>query len=334
MARARPALGRLDDGAVVVADPAEASRLHNRSGHGTPAGGALRLHPVEAAHLVEAGRLRLEPELGLAGLLGRFEGADVGYLAYRDLRERGLLVRPDGDAFTVWQRGGTVQDPPWFRLRVLPERAPLRAGDLLSWAQGGGHVSVVDEDGTVTQYALRLEEPAGRLTGGAMPGPPAVGDVLEDRVVVEDGADLHGRLALGTPLGGRLVLSFTEAEHLRRRGLLRLVRQGEDVGEGFPAWAARHQLHFTRTQPVYEDLRARGVLARSGFRFGTHLRGYDEDPAEGHARWLVQCAAPDDTLHWSEVSRAVRLAHGVRKTFCLAIAAQRVAYVGFEWFRP
>src|SRR5688572_2506294 len=108
-------VGRLDGSGVVVADPGEANRLYNRHSVGVPqSGNHLLLSLVEAAWCVEGGRIEVQEAskpLDLPGLLerGAKEGgrAEVEFLAYRDMRERGLVVRhglADGE-FSVWQRG-------------------------------------------------------------------------------------------------------------------------------------------------------------------------------------------------------------------------------------
>lgn len=351
MSRIPPAQGVLDDRTVLVTDTAQANRLHNKGFVGTPeSGNVLRLTLAEAAHAMEAGRLRVDGET-LEDLLAR--GAEVGerteveYLAYRDLRERGLIVRPgpppedgaagatgaDGDAnkapaaaYRVWKRGATPKQDPWFTMHPRSERAPLRVADLD--ARVGDVLSIVDEDGAVTHYTLSAQHPVGDVRPGDLP--PAEGRLLDDRVLVsapEAVAAFPAAESLGTPAGERLVLSLTEAESLRRRGVLQVP---DDLADH----AAARQPHFPATLPVYEALRAAGVVAKSGFRFGTHLRGYRTDPDQSHADWLFHCVLPDATLQAADLSRAVRLAHGVRKTFCVAVADDPVRFIGLEWFRP
>jgi len=93
--------GTLEGAAVHLASGRDASALHSKGNHGTPkSGGGLELTLVEAAYLVEAGRLRVTeggdavtlPELlSLGGAADeRFE---VKYLVYREFRERGYVIR-------------------------------------------------------------------------------------------------------------------------------------------------------------------------------------------------------------------------------------------------
>lgn len=309
------AQGMLEGDQVVVADAREGQRLYAKGHVGTPRrGGGLVLSRVEAAHAIHAGRLAMDQDWTELA-----HGREVAYLAYADLRDRGLVVRHDGGAFLVWRRGDGPEQEPWFRFHARSERTAVAPRQLAAVA--GDILSVVDEDGGVTHYQVTPAAPEG---GTPWPEGDREAHLLDDRVVVPGG--MPGRHALGTQHGDDLVLSLTEAEALRRRGVLRLP-------DDLAAHAEARQHHFTRTLPVYEALRDAGVVAKSGFRFGTHLRGYSGHPEDGHAEWLIQCAHADDALHWSELSRAVRLAHGVRKSFLVAIT-DPVTFVALSWFRP
>lgn len=320
-----PVAGWKGDHAVVT-DAASANRLFNKHGVGAPqSGNSLRLHPVEAAWLLAAGRIRVDGA-DLAALLVA-DHADVAYLCYRDLRERGLRVQPaDADGrFAVWPRGAAGSDPPQFHVIAVSERDPVTA-ELLVGAIGAV-VGAVDEDGSVTYYEAQEESPAGRV--GMTDLGRLEGTLVGDHVLVTGDAAALGAEGVGTPHETGLVLSLMEAAWLARRRVLRVDADLEAEG-------ARRQHHFARTWPAYLALRAAGAVPRSGFRFGTHLRAYDALPDKRHARWLVDCLAADDEPHWSRLSRGVRLAHGVRKRFLVAIVATDgpVRFVRLDWFRP
>ncbi len=336
MAKERFASGRLDGDHVVVDDAGVADRLHSRGALGNPQPGApLQLSLVEAAWCLEAGRLQVDgPDGSVRGLLERGarsgERTEVDFLAYRDLRERGLVVRHDATPgqFLVWNRGEMPPARHSFLLRVAAEREPIAAATLLDLCKVRAVVAVVDEDGAVTHYNAALDVPAGSVAQGALPR--AAGTVLDDRVLVDDAAaakayfhDEH----LGTQVGTRLVLSLTEAEALRKRRIL-------DVPE-LAAKARARQPAFDAILAAHEALRAAGVVAKSGFKFGTHLRGYRSDPGASHAEWLVQCVGPGQSLSWSDLSRAIRLSHGVRKRLLVAVAEPTgVKFANLAWFRP
>ncbi len=364
------AQGRLDGDGVLVADVAQANRLHNKANAGTPQpGNTLRLSLVEAAYCVSQDWLEVEGSaarsaqarhlLGVADLLaaGAAGGhrAEVDYLAYRDLRERGLVARhaPGTGHFDVWPRG-TAQGPAAYQVVACSDTDPATAADFLDGA-GGIVCCVVDADATVTHYRVESADPRGAvalLTGSATdapadatssvdatpraaakPLPHATGRVLADRVLVDDPAacSAYTQQALGTPHGTARLLSLAEADFLAQSGAL-----GFDDPTAFHH-ATRRQPNHAATVQVLAALRHRGCVAKSGLRFGTHLRAYAGDPDQDHAPWLIQCATPGEELGWSSLARGVRLAHGVRKQFLLAIPTGPgpggVKFVQVSWFR-
>lgn len=323
------ATGRINGDHVLVDDTAQANRLHNKSHAGTPeTGNILRLHRVEATYCMEMGWLQV-PGTTVADLLaaGAAVGAqnEVDHLCYRDLRERGLTVRLRDGAMQVWGRGDSTKQEPWFTTSTFPERVAITASDLADLTTS--HVSVVDEDGAVTHYSTEAATPHGAMAADV---PSAMqGVLLDDRVLVPDtdaAAALAGA-AIGTSHGNGRILSLVEAASLERRKVL-------SVDGDLAAHARERHTGFDTVLAVYEALTAAGVLAKSGFRFGTHLRGYAAAPDTVHAEWLIHCAAPDDALGWSDLSRGIRLAHGVRKRFLVAVADAPVRFVELAWFRP
>ncbi len=79
----------------------------------------------------------------------------------------------------------------------------------------------------------------------------------------------------GKPLPERLELALVEALLLLKRGRIRLFSQGKPVS--FEE-LYRHACSLDKRMPeryrVYEDLRERGLLVRTGFKFGCDFRVY------------------------------------------------------------
>jgi tRNA-intron endonuclease len=315
---------RLDGNTVLVAEPL-GSRLHGRHLVGDLGPKGLRLSLVEAAWCLLGGRLAIDGVGSVGELLGRSRDGqtEVDHLAYADLRERGLVVRHAGASLAVLPRGAGLDAPPSYTVRPFSERTPITAKELAASSQSV--LALVDDDGAVTHYRLDAGKPEGVRPVGKLP--PATGLLLRDRVLVEDPSVREAWQAegIGVPHGAGLVLSLVEAEHLRRRGVLGLEGKA-DLAKALP------DLDLLVT--AYEAVRASGALCKSGFKFGTHFRAYREDPDDAHAEWLLQAVRPDADLDWSDLSRAIRLAHGVRKTFLLAVATKPVRFLSFSWFRP
>jgi tRNA-intron endonuclease len=76
---------------------------------------------------------------------------------------------------------------------------------------------------------------------------------------------------------------------------------------------------------VYEDWRMKAYVVKTGFKFGSHFRIYfpGASPVRGaewvHSRHVLHVFPKEEKLLISEWSRAVRVAHGVKKTFILGI---------------
>lgn len=325
------AIGRPKGDAIVVEDAQQAARLQSRATVGElGSDGRLTMTLAEAAWLAADGRLAVrdgkEP-LGFADLLARApkgRRAEADHLAYRDLRERGLVAKPAGPGvFTVYPRGASSGDAA-FVMQAGSDADGLAAAALLEAARAKRVLCVVDADGAVTHYQASVAHPTGDVPEGDLPR--AKGAVLADRVLVADAAAAkayHQREFLGTPHPAGLLLSFVEAEGLRRRGVLSIPTGLAADGEA------------ALLLPVHAALRHAGAVPKSGFRFGTHLRAYRGAPDDGHAEWLVHCAAPEEQVAWSLLSRGVRLAHGVRKAFVVAVPdGAGIAFAQLAWFRP
>jgi tRNA-intron endonuclease len=249
--------------------------------------------------------------------------------------------------FVVYPRG----KGPWdgevaYRVRVVGERAAVPAASL-----GDIVLAVVDEDGELTYFeaepapAIGNADRGDRGDNGAAEGesdaaegdsdgvesdallPADVdADLLEDRVVCYEAADaLYERRFYGQRLFGRnadsgpLQLSLVEGAYLAQRDVVgvdpaAVVERGRDV-EGD---------RFDRRLRVYAALRDRGVVPKSGFKFGADFRVYtdftDVDSLS-HSTDLVRVLDPGHDFYPRDLSLDVRLAGGVRKRMVFALAA-------------
>ncbi|MCA1813760.1 MAG: tRNA-intron lyase [Halobacteriales archaeon] len=338
--------GELRGDHVWVADEREAGTLYNKGAFGQPQrGGALKLDLLEAAYLCEERRLDVAGS-SIADLLALGARLDpqfeTRWLAFRDLRKRGYVMKADGDAFHVFPRGGFPgKTPSAILLRVAGEAGTFDLEQLVRDAMAAGRngrallLAVVDEEGDITHYDVTLREPKGsakpstaRLHGEAQ--------VLRDRAVLWEAklaADLRAEF-LGRPLGDALLLSLTEALWLEEeRGLaLRDAQTGQPLRPGqLIAHAARQQRDFALRHDAYRALRARGLVVKTGYKYGTHFRAYAEDPERAHAEYLAHALPEGFTCPWPDIAGVVRLAHSVRKTLLL-VSGTRV--LALERARP
>lgn len=89
--------------------------------------------------------------------------------------------------------------------------------------------------------------------------------------------------------------------------------------------ASARRKDFMKLYEVYKDWRDRGYIIKTGFKFGAHFRVYFpgvrpiKDENWKHSRHVLHVFPRDQKLLTSDWSRAIRVAHSVRKTFILAI---------------
>jgi len=174
-----------------------------------------------------------------------------------------------------------------------------------------------------------------------------VGKLLENRVRVWDRQEeIHDELYYGKHVEDFLELSLVEALHLVDRDELMVAEDDTELD--------REQLfdrfsqvddEFPQKYAVYSNLRERGYILKSGFKFGTHFRvyprgvnPYKEGPKtqKEHTKWVVHAVPENHTFTYQEMSRAVRLAQNIRATMLWGIVdtEDEVTYYRIDRITP
>lgn len=228
-------------------------------------------------------------------------------------------------------------------------------------------IAVVDEESDITYYAVKeakfefveegkekeKEEGIVEETGKVK----VKASLLGDRVVLWD-ADLAENLYRNNFYGmltkeKRLLLSLVEAAYLMKKGLLEIeVREQKAENrsqksgvvnarfpkpqtsnlkpvnfEQFIEHASSIESDFRDKYVVYENLRGKGLIVKTGFKFGSHFRVY-KAINQKHSSYLIHVLPEEHVFSIPELSRAVRLAHGVRKRMIFAQTFdQKIRYV-------
>lgn len=151
----------------------------------------------------------------------------------------------------------------------------------------------------------------------------------EGKVVVFKGADsVYDSGFYGKKIDDRLELSLIEALYLIKKGRIAVSEGRKKMGfEDMYARAKETDNRLAERYRVYEDLRDRGLLVRSGFKFGCDFRVYERGvklirgpkTQKEHTKWIVFCIPEDYSCSFQELSRAVRLAHNIRARMLWAI---------------
>ncbi len=226
------------------------------------------------------------------------ENFDVRFFVYRDLKSRGYVVKIRGEYYESKKSYSMnfypLRDMDYFEFEKFYYRDSPFA------------LAVVDGDGDVTYYMVDHASPEGeRHEKIKLKNPYPAGA----RVFL---LDSYGDLkTYGKKEGIFAHLSNYEAKYL-------------DEGLNIPVDEEVYE--------VYENLKNRGLVVKSGFKYGTHFRCYLSSLNE-HSKYLVHVVPPLEDIQ--KVSRAVRVAHGVRKTLLLSRKiGNEVKYLSVTWIRP
>ena len=346
--------GILKGDTVVIKDKGEASTLYNRGNYGYPlSGGGSELDLIEATYLLECGRLEIEK--GKHGMTfeamfnyasGRCQDFDIQYIAYRDMRQRGFVVKNESGYFdmAVFPRGKTLSNSrPQYYLVAVSERASSGIDifkECLEETYSKGKqllYCVVDEEADPTYYVMSRREPKGKIE--VMPSGTIMGKMVRDRVFVFDSdscMELRSGGFYGKMIDNVLQLSLVEACSLMEHGILQVTdyEDREVQHDDIIKFGRDTQDDFDLRMTTYRDLRERGLVVKTGFKYGTHFRVYEESPDDCHAKFLVHSVSGDNVTMWPEISRAVRLSGGVKKEILFARITEGVEYFEFKWFRP
>ena len=160
-----------------------------------------------------------------------------------------------------------------------------------------------------------------------------------DLVIIREGniAKIHEKSHYGNMTEDGLELSLIEALYLLEKGKLEVNIDSDDVSIEKLIKLIRGQGSFTN-YIVFKDLRNRGYIVKTGFKYGSEFRLYErgKSPGEGHSNYLVKVASENSKFMMSDLSSYVRVAHGVNKKLLFAVVDDEndITYYNVEWTRP
>ncbi|RLI97878.1 MAG: tRNA-intron lyase [Candidatus Aenigmatarchaeota archaeon] len=170
-----------------------------------------------------------------------------------------------------------------------------------------------------------------RLKAKAVWYPDSLFSVIEDKKTGKNLFDDHwiGQLGIYKQNRGDLLkLNFIETIFLSKHAGLDVTDSvtGKNMKpEDILKFVVGKREYAKQLYEIYEDWRLKGYVVKTGFKFGSHFRIYfpGANPTKSdkwvHSKHVLHVFPKDQKLLISEWSRAVRVAHGVKKTFLLGI---------------
>ena len=163
-------------GEIISSNDSEAHSLYEKSGFGEPKNGKVNYMVVEAIYLVEKEKIEVvhgKKILSLKELMHKLEKIDkkiqIKYPVYRDLRERGYIVKTAlkfGAEFRVYEKGKRPgkehaqwivftdhesKKMTWHEFSAKNRVAHSTKKNLL--------LAIVDEEGDISYYEVRWLKP-------------------------------------------------------------------------------------------------------------------------------------------------------------------------------
>jgi tRNA-intron endonuclease len=179
----------------------------------------------------------------------------------------------------------------------------------------------------VIEMPRKKKEPDERSAG--IEDVKSLGELVGSKVLVfEKSNEIYESGFYGKPIDNRLELSLVEALFLLKKEKIIVMKDGKKIDfHALYEIAKTADKRLAERYRVYEDLRERGLLVRSGFKFGCDFRVYERGvklikgpkSQKEHTKWTVFCVPEDYTCSFQELSRAIRLAHNIRARMLWAI---------------
>ncbi len=326
---------------AVVDDKEDGNRLYGKHCFGQPqSGGGTILTLIEAAYLVERNKLSViihghpvDFSQFIDYIVSRTDTDFHHYVAYRDLKNRGFIVKFTSPFdFSLYPGGSSIRRNPSKKyVDVFSERHRFIPKNMYEKAKKSRElrkiylVQVVDEEGDITYYEISITDPRGNIPH-ISPGNKVKGILLGGSLVVFDKEKLRSlfeREFFGQVRESSHQLSLVEAAFLLKNNILdisindpedcRRELEGSISFEEYMDYGQKYESDLPERYRLYEELKGRDFIVKTGFKYGANFRGYGDDPEENHAEYLFHFLPSKTGKNWPDISRSVRVAHGVRK---------------------
>lgn len=340
--------GKFLNGKIIIEKPKEIGRFFNKSHFGNIiSDNKLELDLIESCFLIDEDKISITKngtQINFEELVyitsKKILDFDIKYVVFKDLKKRGCFIKLYDDL-----KGITFSDlKKEFFICIFYENnifdiqniinivCKVTKKDAKLW------FALVDSEGDITYYDVSNVDFKGFNKKGIYS--KNKGFLFENSVIVFDEKlkdDLFKKEFFGKPFGNGLRLSFVEVLYLNDEKILdiRNIKDNNISRKDFLKKIRDIDPLFDNRYKIYCDLKKRGFIVKTGFKFGTDFRCYTKKPDAIHAEYLVHIIDEKFNRTWSEISRAIRLAHSVNKEIIFAkINKNKVDYISFGRLRP
>ncbi len=146
------------------------------------------------------------------------------------------------------------------------------------------------------------------------------GLLIDEFVVVEKRDDLINK-GYGEVHNNKIRLNSIEALFLMDKGDLEVFYDEKKMNfESLLKYARKFEEKIYERFLVYRDIRTRGYVIKTGFKFGVHFRVYDRGKyLKEHSKYLVHVLTENEKLTMFDLARFTRIATSVKKEMIIAV---------------
>ncbi len=151
-------------------------------------------------------------------------------------------------------------------------------------------------------------------------------ELIENKVVVEDqkSRDRLWQKGFGERKERHLVLDLKEALYLLEKTKLKITIKKNNktvTPKQLRQIAGKREKNFFKKFVVFSDLRDKGYVVKTGFKFGFDFRVYPKGkrPGEEHSQWVIEVKTQDEQFKMPELSRLVRMSQTLHTIPLVAI---------------
>lgn len=333
---------------IITAGSEAISELYDRGFYGRIKDEKLELSLIEGAYLIYRRKIEVFSEGKAVDFKtffeiasGRIADFELGYIVFKDLRERGYYTKMSPSGFRLYPRGGHPgKTSAHAFVYVISERARLPMQHLVQELKKAENarkrliLAIVDEESDITFYELKKIIMSGENIKPEEIETPAIAGLFNDRTIIWEPAVsdfLHRNYFFGRKLDEfRLQLSLVESGYLLSKQWIQIEHKEIDA---FNEHAEGIEPGYMLKYLVYSDLRDGGLVVKTGFKFGTHFRVYKKFGISTHSEYLVHTIPSDHVFSLPELSRAVRIANSVHKRMVFGYSDDGIEYIEIGWIR-
>jgi len=149
--------------------------------------------------------------------------------------------------------------------------------------------------------------------------------LLADKILIKKNKDKSQFIekSFGEKNKTDFVLDLIEGYYLMEKGKLEIEdKKGKKIESDEMLLIGQKKISdFYKKYLVYSDLRERGYVVKTGFKFGFDLRVYPKGkkPGEAHTQWVITVKGQNDKINFIELSRKVRLSGNIKTKLMFAV---------------